>query len=464
MKLVPVVFALALAAFVSGCSPAVSIRPLYTEDDLKKPIIEPRIEGGWISPDLDKAGTDGELSLKWKIDPPKRTGLSYSVEVRAAKPDPREGEEVTSYNVRLVPIEDKIFFDADFEEQKQGQHKLNRGDIAGLVPAHLIGRVWVQQDFLRIALFDSKWVKDNFPETFRESVDAPDVDISVITGSTGELRKFVLKNGENEKALSYVFYLCRPGTDCPVRAAEDALGRTPDDDDLLDDAASLFLKRGNYARAAALRRHDADLDSRIAISHARLAEALLFNREFVGARREFAVAQKITLGESPTAKGAQQKDDLESAYADAVEGIVWSYFLEGANAEAVNAAKQYRLPKDHASVNPILLSYFSLLRLGRRAEAESLLKEETARLTGPAEELILLLDAQGKVTEGFPYVDSNSESLRRYSFFSGLHDIATGHQDTATRQLGLAAAGGSDSVIALAARIELERLGPKPKK
>src|SRR2546427_271061 len=371
MKLVPVVFALALAAFVSGCSPAVSIRPLYTEDDLKKPIIEPRIEGGWISPDLDKAGTDGELSLKWKIDPPKRTGLSYSLEVRAAKPDPREGEEVTSYNVRLVPIEDKIFFDADFEEQKQGQHKLNRGDIAGLVPAHLIGRVWVQQDFLRIALFDSKWVKDNFPETFRESVDAPDVDISVITGST---------------------------------------------------------------------------------------------REFVGARREFAVAQKITLGESPTAKGAQQKDDLESAYADAVEGIVWSYFLEGANAETVNAAKQYRLPKDHASVNPILLSYFSLLRLGRRAEAESLLKEETARLTGPAEELILLLDAQGKVTEGFPYVDSNSESLRRYSFFSGLHDIATGHQDTATRQLGLAAAGGSDSVIALAARIELERLGPKPKK
>src|SRR5713101_4253745 len=119
MKLTLAVLASALAAFVSGCSPAVSVRPLYTDADLKKPILEPRIEG----------------------------------------------EEVTSYNVRLVPIADKLFFDADFDEQKYEQHKIGRDAILGMAPAHLIGRVWVQQDFLRIALFDSDWVKDNSPES-----------------------------------------------------------------------------------------------------------------------------------------------------------------------------------------------------------------------------------------------------------------------------------------------------------
>jgi len=447
MKLALAVLALVLAALVSGCSPAVSIRPLYTEDDLKKPVVEPRIEGEWISPDLDKAGTDGELSLKWKIDPPKRPGLSYSVEVRPAKPDPKEGEEVTSYNVRMVPIEDKMFFDADFEEQEQGQHKLNRGDIAGLVPAHLIGRVWVQQDFLRIALFDSKWVNENLPETFRESVDVPDVDISVITGSTGDLRKFVLQNAGNEKALSYVLYLCRPGTDCPVRAAEDALARTPDEQVVVEDAASLFLKRGNYPRAVALRRHAALLAPKDAATHVYLGEALLFARDFAGARKEFTAIP------DPTVK-------KPSACSD----IMWSYFLEGNWAEVPQAAARCKEPANSVvnfSPEAVLLSYYSLLRLGRKSEAEAYLAEETAKFTGPLTDHALLLRAQQRMY--FAY-DKTKEEQPRADFFDGLAAI---YGAGWSRELALKSAAEkapNDSVYGLTARIELERLKPKVKK
>lgn len=115
-------------------------------------------------------------------------------------------------------------------------------------------------------------------------------------------------------------------------------------------------------------------------------------------------------------------------------------------------------------MSPVLLSYFSLLRLGRREAAESLLKDESARFKGSAEEHALLLDAEGRVSDGFPCSDPKSEALRRASFFGGLRDIVIGRPDTARVHLGYAASEDGSSVIALAARIELERLEPKAKK
>src|SRR5712692_6789095 len=123
MKLALAVLALPLAAFMAGCSPAVSVRPLYTDADLKKPIVEPRIEGEWISPNPDKAGTDEELWIRWKIDTPQdpdQPYTAYSVELRPVKRDRDKGEAVTHYDARLVSIEDKLFFDATVSEYAEG--------------------------------------------------------------------------------------------------------------------------------------------------------------------------------------------------------------------------------------------------------------------------------------------------------------------------------------------------------
>ena len=478
MKLALAVLALPLAAFVSGCSPAVSVRPLYTDADLKKPILEPRIEGEWISPDLDKAGTDEELSLKWKIDPPKRPGLSYSVEVRTAKSDPQEGEEVTSYNVRLVPIADKLFFDADFDEQKYEQHKIGRDAILGMAPAHLIGRVWVQQDFLRIALFDSDWVKDNSPESFREMVSASDTDIAVFTGSTAELRKFVLQNANNEKALSYpyVSYLCRPGAECAARAFGDALQKLPKDeerrDELLKEAANFYLIRGNFDRATELLRRRLELKPHDVSVPAALCQALLLKRDFAAARIEFAAAQKSALQESPSAAAGAQKDTFEGAAAEASEGIVWSYFLEGEYGEAVKAAADYKAADEFVSANPMLLRYFSLRHLGKRTEAEALLNEQAGRFKGPDADHLLLLDVQGRLIIRRPRIGPDpvslkGDALQRSYFFKAMRLISDGQSELARTKLESALTvsdAPKNSLPVVAAKIELERLGPKPKK
>jgi hypothetical protein len=197
---------------------------------------------------------------------------------------------------------------------------------------------------------------------------------------------------------------------------------------------------------------------------AKLCRALLYKRDFAAARVEFAAAQKSAVEQSASANTDRQKDLFGDAAAEASEGAVWSYFLERDYAGTVSAAANYKPTQKHVSVNSLLLSYFSLLRLGRQAEAESLLRKESAKFTGSAEEHVLLLQAQGRVTEGFPYSDPKSEASRRALFFDGLHDIATGHPDAARRHLGYIPSEPSDSVFTLAAKMELERLGPPPKK
>lgn len=464
MKLAPTIPALMLATVFSGCAPAVSLRPLYTDADLQKPIVEPRIEGEWISPDTDKVGTDEELWLKWKIQPtnPQNQAYSrYSVELHSANQG-KSDEEGFSYGVRLVAIGDKLFFDAELSSHTQGQTAEDPTDFLGLVPAHVVGRIWVQKDFLRIALLDSQWVKKNSPESFREESG----DNSILMGSTQEVRDFLVRNANNPKALALAIYLCRLGTDCSTQAAEDALQRTPDDEGVLDASSKVFFARGNYARVVALRRKQAERDPENLSHHADLSEALLFHREFGEARRELDAVEKLVLKDPPKQTDSQS-NNFESAYARAAEDIVWSYFLEGEYAEAFNAAKRYKADKAHYSVNPILLGYYSLRRLGRSTAAESFLKEEAAKFSGPAEEHILLLDAQGRVAEGFAYADPKNqalpEALRRKSFFGGLRDLAEGQPDKARLHLRDAASEHSQSVVDLAAKIELERLGSEPR-
>lgn len=454
MKLTLVVFALMLAAFASGCSPAVSVRPLYTNADLKKPILDPRIEGEWISPNPDKAGTDEELWLKWKITPPTEplgSYSTYSVELRPVKPERDKGEPVTRYDARLVSIEDKLFFDATVNDYVEGQVKLNPGEPLGLAPTHVVGRIWVQQDFLRMALLNSEWVKDNSPASFQEYISLDDYDkVSIITAPTSELRTFLLRNSDNYEAMAYIYYLCRPGSECALRGFEEELRRRPADDEILKPAAAFFLTRGNYDRAVELQRRRIELDPKDVTLPVGLGETLLLKRDFAGARRQFA------LSESSSPKFAYSR-----------ESIVWSYFLEGAYADVLSATANYNnSSQNHDSASPILLRYYSMLRLGRRADAETFLNEQAAKFKGRLDEHALLLIAQGRVAD--PGISSSSpenEDARRTLFFSALGRISRGEPGWAKFHLeNVVTKAPNDSFFALAAKIELERLPPPPKK
>jgi len=471
MKVISVILISALAAVLCGCAPAVSVRPLYTDADLKHPIVEPRIEGEWVSPDLDKIGTDDEIMFKWKIAPPERPGeptmapnSAYHVELRPGKPDPGKGDQVFSYDVRLVAIGGKLFFDADFVGVVDGQAKVGPEDYPGLVGGHLIGRIWVHPDYLRVALLDSGWMKDNSPDTFQELKG----DNAIITASTEELRDFLLRISDNDEAMGLNLYLCHPGTDCAVRALDDLISIHPKEDDLLKQAGQVFFERGNYDRAIELQRRRLESDPDDFSVREDICRALLFKKDFRAARSEWAAIQKSAEGKSKSITAAGESDRFEEAAAEAAEGVVWSYFIEGDYSGAVTAFANYKGAHGFRSANPILLSYFSMWHMGKNTEAASFLKEQSSKFKGPPEDHFLLLDFQGRLAGGnAKSIQLKGDALQRSFFYKALAWWESGSSEWARQNLD-SALGVSDApkdgLPALAAKVELNRLGPPVKK
>lgn len=481
MKTISAIFAAVLAAFLSSCAPAVSIRPLYTDADLEKPINESRIEGEWVSPDTSKLGTDDEPWLKWEIQPPTQPGQTnstYSVEFRAVKADPGNGGEADSYDLRLVAIGDKLFFDATLDEHSEGQVKIRPDDFFGLVPEHLIGRIWVQSHYLRFAFLDSEWTAEHSPASFHETVGHGEgEDLSIITASTQEVRNFLLRNSDDEEAMAASLYLCRPEADCATRIVDDELSRLPKDEELRNDrlwqAGNFYLARGNYDRAVEMRRRQVELKPHDPSVHEYLARALLFKRDFRGARVEFAAAESSRADElksNPWKDWDLIKNISERATSEDAEGIVWSYFIEGDYSGAVASFGNYKGGDGFLSANPILLSYFALQRLGKRAEADALLKERSAKFRGWPDDHLLLLNLQDRVIDRdvvLSWQPTKGDVLQRFYFYRALQSIDSANTGSGRSNLQSAlevADAPKDGLPALAAKVELERLGPSPKK
>ncbi len=90
---------------------------------------------------------------------------AYHVEFRPCKPDPGKGDQLYRYDVRLIDMGDKLFFDAEFDEAVEGPVKTGSDDVPGLVGGHIVGRIWVHSDYLRLAFLDPTWMRDNAPDT-----------------------------------------------------------------------------------------------------------------------------------------------------------------------------------------------------------------------------------------------------------------------------------------------------------
>lgn len=404
--------ALILAAWVSGCGTVVSLRPLYTDADLETPIVDARIEGEWISAVLG-ATTDDAPPTRWMISAPadpSRAHSHYSIEIR------NPNGEVQTFEGRFVSMGGTLFFDARFGEDRKGRTVVRDANPPFLLPTHVVGPIWVEKDFLRLAFFDDRWVTENSAEALWHSYGGGPWSATglVFTGSTEEWRAFVLRHAGNMRAFAIAIYLCRPGVDCELRAAEDMFRRAPGEDDVLDSVADVFSARGAYAHALEARTRRAALAPDDAWRRAELGYACLMNREFQRARAELAAAMRLSRAaagpeaRAPALPSSPSEADTTTDYA--ALGVRWSHFLEGRYSDVVKPGGDDQTSgRDTASARLTLLKYFSLIRLGRRTQAESLLRRDTAVFEGPSTEHLLLLDAQRRTTDdlGFPHTGTD---------------------------------------------------------
>jgi tetratricopeptide (TPR) repeat protein len=433
-RLIPLVLAVAL----TGCAPAVVVRPLYNEKE--KAPVDKRIEGDWVNMDIDHSGTKDIIDGHWTVGRYNEYG-GYSV-IIVVPPDTDGEKEETEleYEVRLLPIGDKLFFDAEFYCKKFGPRKICLDDMGlGVISGHIVGRLWIQQDFIRMAFLDSDWVRNKTSEKLWVDLGG-DSHITAITAPAEDVQALLVREADDVEAFKNAVSLCRPGVPCAARAAEEELSRYPKDSIMIDEVAELYLRQGNYVRAIELRRRNVELEPKITNNRLNLVEALLLNREFEAARREAAT----------TGKAEPLSLDLVCSY------IARSYFFEGKYDDAVKTTADCP-PRRLTFSKEILFDYFALLRLGRTTDARAMLEKETAALHGLWGEHALLLEFQGRLYGELPAFPK--EAAFRRSLFQAMQWTAKGESAKATAVLQeLVKTGDRDSLDYLAAQIEFERL------
>jgi hypothetical protein len=185
-----------LAIAISGCL-VKSLHPFYKESDVEFNI---KLLGNWLDED----------SATWRINPfvfskglmkGDTTDNSYLVEMFD------DSTNVSKFNVHLFRLDGKQYL--DFTPLREGRYE-EMIDIH-LIPAHSIAKIdFISDSEVAISWFDEEWLENLFEENrvkiSHEVINTPDNNYKeeyVLTASTEELQKFIIKYGSEEDA-----YLC----------------------------------------------------------------------------------------------------------------------------------------------------------------------------------------------------------------------------------------------------------------
>jgi tetratricopeptide (TPR) repeat protein len=336
----------AIAALLSGCIPVACLFPLYTASDRA---FEPGLLGLWR--DCDDPPEEGWLIVETKEDGGYKFGFS----------EVEEGREITlELDARLVRMEQYLFVDVRLT-RIQG---FDTDDLLGQVSTHLVGRVFLEADTLRMHFLDDDWVRSDLPEQYW--IGASEV---VVTASTPELRQIALAHAENDAAFNVDSEVCRTNLDAELVFLREVLAKSPSDEDR---AIGLFwadLQRGRSDAALALAREHVRLRPTAGSAHERAGIAWLLNDDRKRALQEFEEAVRLE-PKSPTANFYRGlMDFLERRYSEAEASL--------------GAANE--LDPDRAST----MCFLALTRqqLGKTSEAEAVLHELVQLRRSPAASL-----------------------------------------------------------------------------
>ncbi len=176
MRVTKIAAPLVLALLTAGCGPITSLHPLYTESSV---VSDPALPGTWVG---DGDFADGTWTFQ-------KSGENAFELIRTP-----EGAPSYKFDIHLVRLGTFVFLDASRQEET--------------VATHILGRVWIEGNVLRIALLDQKWLKDAISKkevavAFEQLGDDDDERGQVVlTASTEDLQKFMVQCARSDKAFS----------------------------------------------------------------------------------------------------------------------------------------------------------------------------------------------------------------------------------------------------------------------
>ncbi|MFN7120369.1 MAG: hypothetical protein ACK4TA_26520 [Saprospiraceae bacterium] len=175
-----------VAITLPGC--IASLHPLYTKDTIA---FRNELLGNW-----DEYESSGE----WKFE--KLTNSNelpgYALTHNSMGLFSKESKSAR-YVARLVKLNEYYFLDITRWLSDEEQKIL--GDLSPVLPTHTFAKIEITKNKLTLHFFDNEWLEQLFEQQkIRIKHETLEDDVIVLTASSAELQKFVLKYVNEEKA------------------------------------------------------------------------------------------------------------------------------------------------------------------------------------------------------------------------------------------------------------------------
>ncbi len=176
---------------LSGCT-VYSLHPLYTEEDL---LFNKNLEGNWIDPDSNLFVINSTVSPEDnKIKQQLMDSASYTLVYT-------ENGKTITLSLHLLQLGSNLFL--DFYPTNNYDKEIGNDLLAqNLLPVHIFGKIEIEEGELRFYNFNGDWLEDLLKSRkiriSHEEVPYYGRVLNVLTASTSELQKFMLKY-QNEK-------------------------------------------------------------------------------------------------------------------------------------------------------------------------------------------------------------------------------------------------------------------------
>ncbi len=204
MKKKILLLALCFVTIFSGCR-VISFFPFYTPDDI---IVDDRIIGEWMMEDEIEANEKGENSDK------KAYGIwrfQYNTLGSSSKPDSTNIQLTfptckgwlnnhSEYEVRLFKLGNNTYLDFYLEELEPDLD-IDIFTSFHLMPVHTLAKVELGTDTIKIKWMDDEWLDKMYKENKVRIQHLENEDRRLLTASSKELKRFLLKYGDDPEAF-----------------------------------------------------------------------------------------------------------------------------------------------------------------------------------------------------------------------------------------------------------------------
>jgi hypothetical protein len=182
--------AVVLASIVAGCGPINSLQALYTKDDK---VFEEALLGIW---QYKAPESDEDKNARWTFE---KSGNNYSYNFCGTS---IERKACLRAQARLVRLGGAIFVDFEGDTRDHDEASKNESMPFPIIPTHMIGRIWIEKDTVRIHMLEDGWINKHIKEgKFALAYTITDGE-TVLTAKTEELRKFAQDHADDEEAFS----------------------------------------------------------------------------------------------------------------------------------------------------------------------------------------------------------------------------------------------------------------------